>query len=158
MNTKYFLPFLALSALILIIGCISVMTGGNSWMCKEGIWVKRGILASSMPTVPCNSTNIKVNNLKLNQEVTFPFTVSGEARVFENQFNYRIKDSTGKTLKEGTVYAKAKDVGEFGAFEIKVTSLKTTDTKIVFELFDKSAKDGSEIDKVIVPLQLKSSK
>lgn len=155
MNKKYFLPFLALSALILIIGCIRVLTGEDTWICKDGYWLKHGMPSRSKPTSVCNSNNIKVSNLKINEEIKLPFSIIGEARVFENQFNYRIKDSTGKIIKEGVVYAKAKDAGQFGAFELKITSLKTTDTKITLELFDFSAKDGSEIDGVIVPLQLK---
>ena len=118
--------------------------------------MKHGVPSRTMPEAPCNSTNIRVTNLKTNETVSFPFTVSGEAKVFENQFNFRIKDSTGKLIKEGIVYAKAKDAGEFGTFEIKITSLKTIDAKITFELFDRSSKDGSEVDRVIIPLQIKN--
>lgn len=152
MNKKLFMPFLAFSALILIIGCIKGLSGEDDWICSGGMWIKHGMPSAPMPTTLCNNANIKVTNLKINQEVTVPFTISGEAKVFENQFNYRIKDSKGTLLKEGTVLAKD------NKFEIKITSLKTKDTTIVVEVFDKSAKDGTEIDKIIIPLQLKSSK
>ncbi|MDP2860228.1 MAG: Gmad2 immunoglobulin-like domain-containing protein [bacterium] len=127
MNKKYFMPFLALSALILIVGCIQNLSRSSSQIITQ---------------------NIKVTNLKPNQEVVFPFMISGEVKVFENQFNYRIKDSKGILLKEGTILAKN------NKFEVKITTLKTKDTKIVVEVFDESAKDGSEIDKVIIPLQI----
>lgn len=145
------MPFLAISALILIIGCLKGLSGEDDWICSGGMWVKHGMPSRPMPTTLCNNANIKVTNLKINQEVSFPFTISGEAKVFENQFNYKILDSKGILLKEGAIYAKD------GKFEVKITSLKTKDTKIVAEIFDESAKDGSEIDKVIIPLQLKSS-
>lgn len=145
------MPFLALSALILIVGCIKGLSGEDDWICSGGTWVKHGMPARPMPTTLCNNTNMKVTNLKINQEVTFPFIISGEAKVFENQFNYRIKDSKGTLLKEGVIYAKD------GKFEVKITSIKTKDTEIVVEVFDESAKDGSEIDKIIIPLQVKSS-
>lgn len=145
------MPFLAISALILIIGCIKGLSGEDGWICKEGMWVKHGMPLAPMPETLCNNTNIKVINLKLNQEVSYPLVISGEAKVFENQFNYRISDSKGTLLKEGVVYAKN------NKFEIKITSLKTEDTKITIEVFDESAKDGSEIDKVVIPLQIISS-
>ena len=148
MNKKYFMPFLALSALILIVGCIKGLSAEDDWICSGGMWVKHGTPSASMPTTPCNNTNIKITNLKINQSVAYPFTISGEAKVFENQFNYRIKDSKGILLKEGTILAKN------NKFEVKITTLKTKDTKIVVEVFDESAKDGSEIDKVIIPLQI----
>lgn len=151
MNKKYFMPFLALSALILITGCIKSLSAEDDWICSGGMWVKHGVPSAPMPTTPCNNANIKVTNLKMNQPVKFPFTISGEAKVFENQFNYRIKDSKGVLLKEGTILAKN------NIFEVKITTLKTKDTKIVVEVFDKSAKDGSEIDRVIIPLQIKAS-
>lgn len=152
MNKKLFMPFLALSALILIMGCIKSLSGEDDWICKEGMWVKHGVPSAPMPQTPCNNAAIKVTSLKINQEVSYPFLISGEAKVFENQFNYRINDSKGVLLKEGIIYAKD------GKFEVKVTALKTKDTKITVEVFDESAKDGSEIDKVIIPLQLVTSK
>jgi hypothetical protein len=149
MNKKLFMPFLALSALVLIIGCIKGLSGEDDWICKEGMWIKHGMPSAAMPTAPCNNAAIKVTNLKINQGVFYPFIISGEAKVFENQFNYRIKDSKGVLLKEGIIYAKD------GKFEVKVAALKTKDTKILVEVFDESAKDGSEINKVIIPLQIK---
>lgn len=151
MNKKLFMPFLALSALILIVGCIKTLSLEDDWICSGGMWIKHGMPSASMPTTPCNNANIKVTNLKINQQVSYPFTILGEAKMFENQFNYRIKDSKGTLLKEGVIYAKD------NKFEVKVTTLRTKDTKIVVEVFDKSARDGNEVDKIIIPLQIKSS-
>jgi hypothetical protein len=108
-----------------------------------------------MPILPCNSANIKITAPLTNSLVTYPFIISGEARVFENQLNYRILDSVGKEIKKGSVVAKAKEAGEFGLFEIRITSLSTKGSFGTLEIFDYSAKDGSEVDKVTIPLRFK---
>lgn len=109
---------------------------------------------SLTPTIVQNNANIVVDLPVKDSVLPMPFTIKGKARVFENQLNYRVLDSKGNALVEGSVIADAKDAGQFGFFEITVSGLNTKG-KATIQLFDYSAKDGSEIDKVILPVVLK---
>jgi hypothetical protein len=109
------------------------------------------VISASSANQPANIVIIKPLS---NQTVSLPFTIEGQARVFENQFSYRIKDDQGKLLKEGTGYANAPDVGQFGDFKITVETLPnlTASGSGIIEVLEYSAKDGSEINKVSVPV------
>jgi len=92
--------------------------------------------------------NIRVTSPIPNETVSSPFTIKGEARVFENQFNWRLKSGDGSVLAEGMGTAQAPDMGQFGPFEIEIkTSAKGAAT---LEVFDYSAKDGSVVDLVSI--------
>src|SRR5260221_7144492 len=98
-------------------------------------------------------SNIIVTSLKPNGKVSLPFVIKGEARVFENQFNYRVRDKNGKVLTEGSATSDSRDAGQFGAFTITISSLVVQKgTNGTIEVFDYSPKDGSELDKVSVPV------
>jgi len=108
-------------------------------------------------TIPvvASSKNITVSYPKPNGTIGEIFKVAGRARVFENQLNIRIVAS-GKNIYETGVMAMAEDVGQFGGFEkeINLYNLGLEESQNIFlEVFDYSAKDGSEIDKVSVPLK-----
>jgi hypothetical protein len=109
-------------------------------------------------TTPLVTTqaNITVATPIANNSVTSPFTLSGTARVFENQLNYRLTDSTNQLLAEGSIYANAPDMGQFGNYSTQI-SFTTTSTTGTLEVFDYSAKDGAEIDKVTIPVNFSSS-
>jgi len=81
-----------------------------------------------------------------------PVIIEGEARVFENQLNVRIKDEDGTMLTERGVIARSENVGLYGPFEIRLSHPKPKGSKGTIETFDYSAKDGSEIDKVVIPV------
>ncbi|MFA6321992.1 MAG: GerMN domain-containing protein [Candidatus Buchananbacteria bacterium] len=100
--------------------------------------------------------NIVIFNLRPNQTIPFPFSIIGEARVFENNFNYRLKDEKGNIIASGFSTAQSPDAGQFGSFEIKINSLfkKPLTKNVTLEILDFSAKDGSEIDLVSMPLIL----
>jgi len=156
----------------------------DGWLCKDGQWIKHGNPSVAMPTTGCgekpttpnpdkpqpdentgvdkpkipqNNANIIVEIPKSGDELTSPFKITGQARVFENQFNYRLKDKDGNVLTEGAGYANAPDMGQFGNFDIDVNYTNPSDTAGNLEVFDNSAKDGSEIDMVSIPVKLKAS-
>ncbi|OGY48419.1 MAG: hypothetical protein A2663_01680 [Candidatus Buchananbacteria bacterium RIFCSPHIGHO2_01_FULL_46_12] len=100
--------------------------------------------------------NIIVFNPRKDEEITLPFTIKGQARVFENTLNYRLKDSAGKILATGIINAQSPDMGQFGDFSLGISDLyqKPTDNNVILEVFDYSAKDGSVIDLNTIPLKL----
>lgn len=101
--------------------------------------------------------NIIVFSPQVNEIVGGTLTAQGIARVFENQFNVRIVANGKKAFEKG-VMANSPDAGLYGPYETKINiaSLGLTDgDTFSLEVFDYSAKDGSEIDKVVVSLKYK---
>ena len=84
-----------------------------------------------------------------NDAIASPVTISGQARVFENTVNIRVRNSASKILASTFTTAQSPDIGQYGAFS-KSISFSTPGTATGFvEVYTLSAKDGSEIDKVI---------
>ncbi len=109
------------------------------------------------PTGTQEEANIIVSLPKSNQTVMTEggFILRGKARVFENVLQYRLVTDSGAVISEGTLNANSPDVGQFGDFEKNITTkIKDTEynAKGAMEVFSYSAKDGSEINKVVVPL------
>lgn len=109
-------------------------------------------------TTPEPKENIVVYNPKPNSTVTSKFKLTGVARTFENTFTFRLKDKkTNQILGQSATVSSATESGEFGKFNFDLdfsgnaNYLKTND-ELILEVFQKSAKDGSEIDKVRIPL------
>lgn len=108
------------------------------------------------PVTPPVEKNITITSPKAGETVKLPFVVKGQARVFESQFSIRVKNYSGDVLFEDTVMANAPDAGQFGPYEKMITNLsKTSDKNLILEAFDRSAKDGTEIDLVSVPIKIK---
>jgi len=103
-----------------------------------------------------NKPNIVVFSPKKGDKVGLPIKILGEARVFENQFSVRIKDKNGNILAEEGVTALEGDAGEFNLFEKEINYKKPATTDGFLEVFDNSAKDGSEIDKVTIPIKFET--
>ncbi len=105
----------------------------------------------SISPEPVPQANIVVTSPLENDTVpSTSLKVSGQARVFENVVQIRLKEKSGKLLAQTIVEAKSPDVGQFGPFEKTLTYAKPTDKQGVLEVFTLSAKDGSEIDKVVI--------
>lgn len=108
-------------------------------------------IVSQTPVAPTASENIEVLAPFMGDSVKSGFVVKGNARTFENTVTIRLSDSVGNVLIETFTTANAPDIGQFGPFE-KAINFTTEDTEGKLEVFQYSAKDGSEIDKVEVPL------
>jgi hypothetical protein len=96
---------------------------------------------------------IVVQTPKPGDVVSSPVTVSGTADVFEAQFNLRILDRNGKILTEVPVHASC-GTGCRGTFSIQVKYHVSSRQKGSIWVFDYSAKDGSIIDLVKIPVTL----
>jgi hypothetical protein len=111
-----------------------------------------------LPTpIAAASGNIVVSAPTIEASVPTDFLVTGKARVFENVVFLRVSSRLlGKVYFEGTTDAQSPDVGQFGPFSARVhlkggTTLQPND-KLILDVYNRSAKDGSEIDKVTIPL------
>jgi len=144
-NIKYIVAGLVLIVVIVAIALVrptenSRQPGDNS------------VPVSTIAEPDPNGANIQVTSPKPG-DVVGPsvVTIKGFARVFESQFRYRVLDADGTKLAEDSAMSNAPDAGQFGAFSITATIAPTGDRGTV-EVFDISAKDGSEIDLVSVPV------
>lgn len=111
---------------------------------------------SQNPTAisPAASRNIEVLSPRGGDFVKSGFAVKGNARVFENVVSIRLTDAGENVLVQTFTTANAPDVGMFGPFE-KVLKFETAVTEGTLEVYQSSAKDGSEIDKVTIPVLFK---
>lgn len=100
--------------------------------------------------------NIKVIEPLAWQELGLPAVIIGAARVFENQFSFRIKDGSGNILTEGFSSADSPDTGQFGLFRVETSYRAPAQNAGVVEVFQYSPRDGSEVDKVSVPVRFKA--
>lgn len=148
--------------IIFAVVLIKSISKEDDWICDGGLWVKHGNPKDPAPITECPSENkeaadknIIVTEPKDNTSVSSSFILSGQARVFENQFSYRLKDISGKVIASGQITSNASEMGQYGSFSKTINFIKPTAGKGTLEVFDNSAKDGGEIDLVIIPLSFK---
>ncbi len=85
------------------------------------------------------------------QEITSPVKVSGRSNFFEGNTRIRIKDDNGEILANTFTTAKGW-MGKLHSFSKNVYYTMPFSEKGIVEIFEDSAKDGSEINKIIIPV------
>lgn len=102
-----------------------------------------------------DSGNLVVTVPTADAVISSPVTVRGRARVFEAALNGRVITSSGDLLGEAHFMADA-GAPEFGKFhaEILIKQCLTEDVGYV-EVFAYSAKDGTIVDLVRVPVHMR---
>ena len=83
------------------------------------------------------------------EEVTTPLRVTGTANTFEATFDYELKDSQGKVVDSNFVTATS-GTGTRGTFDFTTKAVGDVASVVVFE---RSAKDGSRINEVEIPVR-----
>jgi germination protein M len=83
------------------------------------------------------------------EAVSSPLRVTGTANTFEATFRYELKDSSGEVVDEHFVTATS-GTGTRGTFDFTTKALEDVGSLVVFEL---SAKDGSRVNEVEIPLR-----
>lgn len=110
--------------------------------------------ATPTPT-PLSSQNIRVSTPILNQEIGVPLSIKGEARVFESVVRVRLRDANGMVLVDDITLSEGTEIGEFGPFEARLSYPAPSTPTGVVEVFQNSPRDGSEVDKVTIPVTFK---
>jgi hypothetical protein len=100
---------------------------------------------------PAASRNIEVLSPLTGDNVRSGFVVKGNARTYENTVNIRLLDSSGNIILETNTLANASSTGQFGPFE-KEIYFNSGDSSGTIEIFQYSPTDGSETDKVAIPV------
>jgi len=111
---------------------------------------------ADQPPVATSSASIRVSAPVPYQDIGVPVVIQGEARVFENVFQWRVRDEDGTILVEGHDMADAPDVGQFGPFSVTASYPAPKGDHGTVEVFAYSAKDGSEVDTVSIPVNFKN--
>jgi hypothetical protein len=87
------------------------------------------------------------------EQVSSPLHVFGSANTFEATFNYELTDTDGRIVAEDFVTATS-GTGTRGAFEFVVPFEVDFDGVGSLIVFERSAKDGSRINLVEIPLRM----
>jgi nucleoid-associated protein YgaU len=85
-----------------------------------------------------------------NDLVDDPVSICGVGTGFEATFQARVRDADGAELGLATITAGG--TGIWGNFHVAIPTGVPPTTRGAVEVFEFSAKDGSEIDKVVVPV------
>jgi Immunoglobulin-like domain of bacterial spore germination/Sporulation and spore germination len=107
---------------------------------------------------PIAEANIRLDSPVAGTEGQGLIKFTGQARVFENMLQVRVRDNSGRVLAESPVYASSSDMGLFGPFNKELSYSLPDSASGWAEAFVYSAKDGSEIDKVSVPVVFRQEK
>lgn len=86
------------------------------------------------------------------QVIASPVKISGNARVFEATVSFRLKDAAGNVLAEGFATAAEGAPGR-GDFEGELAFKPDGSGQGQLEVFEESMKDGSDLNKVIIPVE-----
>jgi len=121
------------------------------------------ISVDTAPDQPTES-NTRANYLLENENIALfepapetsvsnPFTVKGAARVFENVVSIRLRDGDESVLAETFATAQSADIGLFGNFEVNLSYPQPRFSMGTLEVYQESARDGSEQDKISIPVE-----
>lgn len=117
----------------------------------QGQTFTRSVIRTADASVSAEG-NIRIYSPVSGVPLVLPLIVTGEARVFENTVEWRLRDEDGSELTRGFVTAQAPEVGVFGPFIIRASYPEPQGKKGTIEVFATSAENGAEIDKVTIPV------
>jgi hypothetical protein len=86
-----------------------------------------------------------------------PLHITGQARVFEGTFLWRLKNEAGEVINFGSSQTQAPDIGQFGPFDFYAVVPEVSSSNLILEVFQASPKDGSDQDLISVPVVLERS-
>jgi nitrite reductase/ring-hydroxylating ferredoxin subunit len=108
---------------------------------------------AAVPGPPPTTTAITVITPAPGRTIISPLTISGTADVFEAVVSYRVLDQSGSVLTEGTTMASC-GTGCRGDFSVRVRFSVDHRQSGTIQVFEVSAKDGSDTNLVEVPVTL----
>lgn len=81
-------------------------------------------------------------------------TVEGAARVFEANIGWRVRDGNGREVARGNATASRGTASVWGVFTATITIPPAVAGQVSIEVYDFSARDGSEQDVIRIPVTL----
>jgi len=106
MKKSFIYILIIIFVIIGMVLAVRFLFGGpeDSWICGNGLWIKRGAPAMAKPNNGCGQVKdemIKVFSLESDQVVSLPIVIEGEARgnwFFEASFPVRLLDKNNKEI------------------------------------------------------------
>lgn len=122
-------------------------------ICPDGSAVGRQ--GPNCEFAPCPEFNqeIKVSYPKKNDAIGLPLTITGEAKVFEDVFGYRLLNANGKKLLEGFGETAAGDADKLKSFSLTVNYPDPETEKGTLELIEFAVVGGKEESKIEIPVR-----
>jgi len=102
---------------------------------------------------PVKELNIKIDRPSDNEQLSSPFTVEGQAKVYENDVYVRVTSKDGRVLIEEQTTANYSDAGQWGDFDIDIDYEFSLTKEGYVEIYSLSAKDGSEENLIQIPVK-----
>lgn len=108
--------------------------------------------ATVSPRAATANAIVRVTAPEPGARITSPVTVAGEARTFEANVQIRVRDGNDAELAHTFTTALTPDMGVFGPFSAPVRYSEPAASRGFVEVFESSAKDGSEINMIRIPV------
>ena len=156
-NFKYKIVF-GIIVIGLLVFIARIISPEDAWLCQNGQWIKHGQPSVQMPQSGCgNNLPVKVDSpampesLRLiapymNQEITSPLVISGQARgewFFEASFPAVLTDQSGNILAQTPVAAQGDWMTQnFVPFSASLKFTKPTDVKTGFLILKRDNPSG----------------
>ena len=111
--------------------------------------------SSKLPDVAISdSQELIISTPRPGDTITTPIKINGLVRAFENRVGMRLKNQDGVVVRETKFTAKQGEIGTYVALGVDFTFAQPTVPQDgTFEVFTFSARDGSEINKVTIPVK-----
>lgn len=122
-------------------------------ICPDGSAVGRQGPSCEFAPCPEFQQEIIVSYPKKNDAIGLPLTITGEARVFENVFGYRLLNADGKKLLEGFGETEAGDTDELLPFSLTVNYPDPETKEGTLELIEFAVVGGKEESKIAIPVR-----
>ncbi len=103
------------------------------------------------------NNNIKVFGIESGDNITSPVVIEGEGIAFENNLIVELRNNDHKALVKEHVTIKSSDIGESGPFKITLHFVFSGTKEGFVAVYEESAKDGSELSLVEIPVKFKIS-
>jgi len=120
MKKKKILIFfvVVISVFLVILGWRLIFGPEDTWVCQNGLWVKRGNSSNPAPNEPCNqspqdrqgigSDKIIVYDIKAGDQISSPLEITGKARgswFFEAEFPIRLLNKNNEVIASALAWA-----------------------------------------------------
>lgn len=136
---------------ITIIIVLTIFVGGLSYCWKTIRQEEPAPWPAVRKKIETSNEFLEIVSPLPNQKIKSPIQVSGKSNFFEANTRIRIKDNNGKILADTFTVAEGW-MDKLYPFSKNISYEKPSSKKGVVEVFEESAKDGSEINKITIPV------
>lgn len=116
---------------------------------------QENIAAPAQQPVVLENEAFKITSPTSSQEIQRSVILSGQARVFEATFQYRLEDGHN-VLAEGFV-TTTEGAPEWGSFNVEIEFLEPTSPHGVLQIYEESAEDGTPRHELQIPVTFKNA-